>query len=85
VRCDLILREIPTAKKEGKDRPKKKFQKGLVTFLQRVTHILCAQKQTLFAGGIKKTLKMDGTLSSFLSVFVLSISRFLSFNICFAS
>ena len=78
VRCDLILREIPTAKKEGKDRPKKKFQKGLVTFLQRVTHILCAQKQTLFAGGIKKTLKMDGTLSSFLSVFVLSISRFLS-------
>ena len=81
MRCDLILREIPTAKKERKDRPKKNFKK-VVIFLQHIkeSHISFARKNTtLFAAGIiRRLLKMDGTLPSFLSVFVLSISRFLS-------
>ena len=84
VRCDLILKrdflkQTPAKKeKERKDR-QKKIQKGSSFFFnththQSVTHF--ARKNTLFAA--LRRLKMDGTLSSFLSVFF--HSRFLSFN-----
>ena len=80
--CSIIKK-----KRTKRDRQKKKFKK-VVIFLQH-THIkesliLCAQKHYSFRGIIRRLLEMDGTLPFILSLFF-RYSRFLSFNICFAS
>ena len=81
---DFLNNKCSTKEKEDEKTDQKKNSKRS-SFFFKESHISFARKNTtLFARHYKKTLK-DGRYASFHSFFVLSISRFLSFNICFAS